>query len=336
MAISNSRGITTHLLSLACAWLTLVSTTHAGSDTSWWNPEWTIRKKVTVDTTATGGAITEPIGTALVLVRLHDGNFQFASGKPEGDDLRFVATDDKTLLSYHIEKFDSVLNEAFIWVKVPDVKPVAQATFWLYYGNAGDTATKASDTKASIDADTVALYHFGEKGAPASDATGNGNNAEKAGVPVEGSLIGGGLRFTGQNTITIPASPTLAWTPISTLTWSAWIKPSSLTANAVLFSRTDGENFFHIGADDGVPFVEVKNAAGTQRTPAGAALVVGAWRHLAVVATGSQISLFLDGESYATLSAALPALNSPSLLGGDTAEGAVGFSGEFDELEILS
>ena len=334
MTISNPRGTIPHLIWLLCAWLTLLSSSHAADTSSWWNPEWTIRKKITVDTTATGGAITEPIGTALVLIRLHDGNFQFLSGKPEGDDLRFVAADDKTLLPYHIEKFDSLLNEAFIWVKVPDVKPVAQTTFWLYYGNLNDTAAKVSDTKASINADTVALYHFGEKGAPASDATGNGNNAAKAGVPVEGSLIGGGLRFTGQNPVTIPASPTLAWTPISAVTWSAWIKPASLAPNAVLFSRTEGDNFFRIGADDGVPFVEVKSAAGTQRTPVGTPLVVGAWRHLAVVATGSQISLFLDGESYATLAAALPALNSPSLLGGDAAEGAVGFSGELDELEI--
>ena len=337
MATSTPRG-TYHLPTLLlCAWLTLLTTGSAAEKASWWNPEWTIRKKVTVDTTATGGAITEPVGTALVLIRLHDGNFQFLSGKPDGDDLRFVSADDKTLLPYHIEKFDSLLNEAFIWVKVPDVKPVAQNSFWLYYGNTGDTAAKASDSKASIDADTVLVYHFGEKGAPAGDATGNGNNAEKAGLSADGSLIGGGLRFTGQNPVTIPASPTLAWTPISALTWSAWIKPTALAPNAILFSRREGGNFFRIGADDGVPFVEVKSAAGTQRTPVGAPLIAGAWRHLAVVATGSQIGLFLDGEPYATLAAALPALNSPALLGGDVEEGAAdiaGFTGELDELEI--
>ena len=114
MTISNPRGTIPHLIWLLCAWLTLLSSSHAADTSSWWNPEWTIRKKITVDTTATGGAITEPIGTALVLIRLHDGNFQFLSGKPEGDDLRFVAADDKTLLPYHIEKFDSLLNEAFI------------------------------------------------------------------------------------------------------------------------------------------------------------------------------------------------------------------------------
>ncbi len=53
---------------------------------AWWNSDWTIRKKLTVDTSAEGGAINGPVGTGAVLVRLHDGNFQFASAKEDGAD----------------------------------------------------------------------------------------------------------------------------------------------------------------------------------------------------------------------------------------------------------
>jgi len=99
----------------------------------WWNGEWSIRKKITLDTTSKDSGIANPIGTAVVLIRLHDGNFQFAGAKDDGSDLRFVAADDKTLLTYHIEKYDSLLSEAFVWVKVPDVKAGTQTSFWLYY-----------------------------------------------------------------------------------------------------------------------------------------------------------------------------------------------------------
>ena len=58
---------------------------------AWWNGDWSIRKKITVDTTATGDAITEPIGSAPVLLRLHDGNFQFSAAKDDGSDIRLVA-----------------------------------------------------------------------------------------------------------------------------------------------------------------------------------------------------------------------------------------------------
>src|SRR5580704_18172613 len=87
---------------------------------AWWNDQWTLRKKITIDTGASGASITEPIGTTPILVRLHVGNFRFGSAKEDGGDLRFVASDDKTPLKFHVEKFDSLLGEALVWVSVPD------------------------------------------------------------------------------------------------------------------------------------------------------------------------------------------------------------------------
>ncbi|TSA31004.1 MAG: DUF2341 domain-containing protein, partial [Verrucomicrobiaceae bacterium] len=57
----------------------------------WWNKEWTARKSFTVDTGKTGVEMTDPAGTSLVLIRLHQGNFNFATAKENGADLRFVA-----------------------------------------------------------------------------------------------------------------------------------------------------------------------------------------------------------------------------------------------------
>ena len=78
---------------------------------NWWNDDWSSRKKITIDTTATGVAIADSIGTTPVLVRLHAGNFQFAAARDDGGDLRFIAEDNKTLLAYHIEKYDSLMGE---------------------------------------------------------------------------------------------------------------------------------------------------------------------------------------------------------------------------------
>jgi biopolymer transport protein ExbB len=305
----------------------------AGEARAWWNPEWTIRKKITVDTTPAGGAVTDPIGGAVILVRLFEGNFQFASAKEDGGDIRFIAADDKTVLKHHLERFDSLLFEAYAWVKVPDVAPGAQTTFWLYYGNAN--AEQTNDAKGTYDADTALVYHFSETGAPADSSPG-GNPAENAGTPATGSLIAGGLRLTGSAAVKIPASPSLAWTEGGAMTWSAWIKPTSLQPGGILFSRRDGDRGLVIGVDNGVPFVEVIGAASPQRSSPGEALAVNVWHHLAVVATGAQLTLSLDGERYATVNAGLPALNSVSSLGKDTVEAGdrTGFDGELDELQI--
>ena len=297
---------------------------------AWWEKEWTIRKKITVDTVG----INEPIGSAAVLLRLHDGNFQFASAKDDGTDIRCVSADDKTLLPFHIERYDSQLNEGFVWVKLADIKPGVQTTFWLYYGNSSEKAVRVDDPKGTYDDETVLAYHFSESNAAPNDSSGGNNKADTAGVSAPGALIGGGLRLSAQTGVTIPTSPSLAWADAGPLTWSAWVKPTALGANAVLFSRRDASHSFVIGINEGVPYVEV----GTERSPAGAALVANAWRHLAVLVNGAKIVLYLDGESYATLNASLPALATPMKIGKpsgtDAGEIGSGFTGEIDDLLI--
>lgn len=283
---------------------------------AWWNDDWQMRKKITIDVSASGANVTDPIGATVALVRLHVGNFRFSVAKDDGSDLRFVAGDDKTPLKHHIEKFDSLLGEALVWVAVPNLSPGTRSDIWLYYGNKKAIAT--SDPKGSYDPDTELVYHFNERGTPAIDSTVWANNAQSVGQPADGALIGTGLRLDGRTPLTLPASSSLAWPDKATLTWSAWIKPAALQPNAALFSRRDGGNALVIGLDNGIPFVEVTNAGSVQRSGAAAPIAAGSWHHVAMVAGNDQITLYLDGVSYATLGATVPTLNSVGMIGGDS------------------
>ncbi len=306
---------------------------------AWWDSEWTLRKQVVLDTTGTGVPISDPIGSVPVLLRLHDGNFRFDAAKADGTDLRFVAEDDKTLLAFHIEKFDSVLNEAYVWVNVPAVKGAAKTSFWLYYGNTGNKAVKVENAKETYDSGTTLVYHFNERGQPSFDFTGQGNNAQNAGVAADGSMIGTGLRLDGRTAVTIFASPAMSWREAGPMTWSAWVKFGQPQTQAVFFSRRDGSNLIIIGADMGVPFVAMTYNGGVVRSGAGSPVAPGSWHHLAVVASGPRVDLYLDGEPFSNVIEPLPALNGPSLLGGDpasVANGITGFVGEIDELQISS
>jgi biopolymer transport protein ExbB len=309
--------------------------TFSGTANAWWDGDWTIRKKIVIDTTAKGLSIDGPIGTSAVLIRLSDNDFQFQAAKEDGSDIRFVAADDKTPLTYHIESFDSLMSEGFVWVKVPDLKPGAQTTIWMYYGNSGPKGVKDENAKGTYDTDTVLVYHFGEKGAPFSDSSGNAN-ASKAAGPTADALIGEGLRLTGHAPLTIPATASLLVQQGGALTWQAWVKPGTLTANSIILSRHDGAGGFVIGMDSGAPFVEVIGAGGTQRSTPGGPVTVNTWHHLAVVAAPGKISLFLDGEPYgAPLAASLPALNTDIVIGADAAGSPrPGFVGDLDEMQI--
>jgi len=306
-------------------------------EAKWWNSEWSIRKKITVDLTEQTTGIKDNIGSAALLVRLHDGNFQFSAAKEDGSDIRFIAADDKTPLVFHIERYDPLLAEAFIWVKIPDLQSGAQTSFWLYYGNGGSKATRIDDAKGTYDSDTVLVYHFAEHGQPAVDVTASGNNSSNVGTPVDGSLIGGGVRLDGASAITVPASPSLIWQAGASFTCSIWIKPAALAANAVILSRRDGANSFILGLRNGIPSVTVNG----QVTADGAPIAANEWHHLAVTASGAQVNLYLDGEPYGNLAVAIPPLNTAISIGsenpgtqGSPGTGLAGFTGELDELSI--
>ena len=304
---------------------------------TWWNDAWGNRVKFTVDTTDSGLPIADPIGTATVLVRLHDGNFNFAAAKEDGSDLRFVAADDKTLLASQIEKFDPVMNEAFVWVKIPDLKPGSSTALNLYYNRNEKKKPKAGEKtdlpKSAYDGDTVVVYHFNEHGTPAGDSSGNGNRADTPGIPVEGSMIGSGVKLDGRKPISIPPTPTSAILQAAPYTWMTWVKPTTLTPNAAIYSRRDGANALRIGLDSGVPFLEITGPSGTQHSAPTTPLAAGTWHHLAVVSDGTRTTLYVDGAAVANLPISLPSLNEQAFIGAD-GDGKPGFSGEIDEMEI--
>jgi len=313
------------LISLAMAFVVHGSAIAAETEAEkpWWNLAWSQRQVITLDTNA--AAATSPIGSATVLVRLHDGNFQFSSAVQDGSDLRFIAADGKTVLAHEVESYDGLLNEAFVWVKLPEVQPAAQQTFDLYYGNPTPEALSSKPTDA-WDADTILIYHFAGLGTAPADATANENNAETAATRADGSIIGGGLRLLGTTPIIIPNTPTLAWQAGQTLTLTAWIRPSALQDNAILFSRGEGASAFQLILNQGIPLIKI----GDQISQPAAPIAAATWNHLAVVADGEKTDIFLNGSPYASLPGALPALDAPIILGGPES----GYIGEMDELSI--
>ena len=283
---------------------------------AWWNDDWSYRKKITIDAGAKGINLGEDAGRIPLLIRLHDGNFNFTDAGDEGIDLRFVDSDDKTPLKFHIDTYDGLLGMALVWVDLPQLAAGKTHDIWLYFGN--EKATQAADPHGTYDADTTLVYHFGEKDAPAHDQTAYGNNAQTAGKSVDNSLIGRGLSFDGTNPITLPPSPSLAIAAGGSFSWSAWVKPDAAQPTSVLFAKHDGNNALVIGIDQNIPYVSVTTGGQTVRSNPGASITAGAWHHLVVSASG-QITVFVDGKPGATLAATLPALTGVATLGGDIA-----------------
>jgi biopolymer transport protein ExbB len=302
-----------------------------GEARAWWNDDWSLRKPLTLDASPAGADIADPIGTLPLLVRLHSGNFNFEAAKPDGSDLRFVAADDKTPLTFHIEKWDALLGEAFVWVQVPQMAAGAQTSLWLYYGNPKASALGAPGE--TFDGSTVLAYHFTERTLPARDWSAWNNTALAAGRPADGALIGSGLALDGRTMVPLPGSPGLAWRDGGEMTWSAWVRPGSAAQGGqgaqgaqgdrggqgeqVIYSRQEAGRGVVIGLDGATPFVEVWTPAGLVRAPGAPTVTPGSWHHLAVTSANGQTTLYVDGHAARSIGMAVPALSGQALIGGE-------------------
>ncbi|MGY1891487.1 DUF2341 domain-containing protein [Pseudomonas sp. SDT291_1_S447] len=309
---------------LICLGFVLPATAQA-----WWQDDWHYRKQIAVDTTPQGAAINQALGRTALLVRLHTGNFTFDGVKEDGADLRFVAADDKTVLNHQIESFDALMGMALIWVDVPNVEGGQRQDIWMYYGNQKAPAT--GNGQLTFDPNYTALYHFdGATGTPAKDTTAYGNTAQSAtGAAIDG-VVGRALQFSGQPLL-LPASPSLQHNAGSAFTFSAWLRLDQASGEQLILARREGANSLLVGANQGVPFVEIDG----QRAVATQALNPGQWQHVALTAEGSKVTLFINGREAATLAQAMPAFNSVMAIGADLHEGPFQpFVGAIDELRL--
>jgi biopolymer transport protein ExbB len=301
---------------------------------AWWQDDWNFRKQLTVDSTPAGGDIAGTLTDIPVVVRLHAGNFSyFLDTQPHGEDLRFVAGDDKTPLKYQIESYDPVNEMALIRVQLPSLAGGSTTPFWMYYGNA--TAVSGEEPGAIHDTGQTLVYHFNAQGTAPVDGTAYGNNpAVFTALPVSASLIGAGVRFTGSEAIEIAPSPALAIDPVTGWTYTAWLKVDQAQAGAVLFEGHDADKVLRLTIDGTSLAADYSDGAGNVfRTPAGPLLTPGQWQHVALVVNETGMMLYLNGVHAAAIDGAVTTL-SPAITVGRSATGEAGFVGELDEMGI--
>lgn len=319
---------------------------------AWWSGDWPYRMRVVIGAgmqDAAGQAMPpREVGRTTILVRLHQGNFNFNNAKEDGTDIRFVAGDDRTPLRFYVEKYDSLVDQVgLFWVSVPEVTLGGQGTpIYMYWGNRN--APPAGNARETLEQDKVLALNFTDEAGAPRDATGYMNNAAGATTAMrDDGLVGFGLRFDGDDAVALADSATLGWRAGETISWTMWIRPDTSEATGVLYqARGAGGARLTLGLAGGMPYAELAAEAGTAARLDGTQRIEGeTWRHLALVSAGGRLALFLDGVKQAEAEAALPAMGGAATIGGATpahAEGtapaagpvAEGFVGRMDVVRI--
>ncbi len=317
--------------------LALVSGAWAGQARAWWNNDWSFRKEIDFDLTTAGADIAGPVSDVPVLIRLSLGNFQyFNDANPDGSDLRFVAGDDKTPLKFHIERFDSTTQMALLWVRVPALSGGAKTDkIFLYYGN--KKAPSGADAPGTYDTSQALVYHFGPAKGSAQDSTGYKSEPSAFNAEVNAaSLIGGGVKFAGTQTITIPATGAVHMTAAKGFTTSAWVRIAGAQNNADVVQLADQGRELVLGISGLQAFARFTPGTGTPITVTqSGALSANDWHHLALILGGGHLTLLVDGAEAGHADATAVDMGGVLAIGG-SGSNANFLTGDLDELQVAN
>jgi biopolymer transport protein ExbB len=299
---------------------------------SWWNNDWKYRKDIGFDLTSAGADIAGTPQDVPVLVRLSLANFSyFTDTKADASDFRLVASDDKTPLKFHFEKYDPQNQMALLWVRVPQITGGSKTDkIYAYYGN--PDAASAADVPGTYDASQSLVLSFSEASGPPMDSTAYKNNptASTAALSPAG-LIGGDAKFSGKESITVPATASLRLLPNQGITASAWLRLEH-AQQAVVFALSDQGKSLEL-AVDGSRIVARAALDGTPVTVTQSSdLTLSQWHHVALTAGNGKLTLFVDGIAAGSAAVTLTEVGGNFTIG--AANDARYLTGDLDEVEV--
>lgn len=302
---------------------------------TWWNGDWKYRKEIDFDLSASGADIAGSAQNVPVLVRLSLANFNYFNDlKPDGSDFRAIAGDDKTPLKFHIERFDPQNQFAYIWVDMPALTGGAKTDkFYLYYGNS--SAAAADDAPGTFDVNQALVMEFTETSGLPKDATAYKNNATTSTAELTPtSLIAGGVKFSGSQSITVPASASLRVLPNQGLTASAWVKIAGPQKQADVMSFSDQGRELVLGIDGVRAFARYNGGTTPLLVTQSQGDLSGAdWHLLTLSISQSVLTLYVDGAVAGQANVTLQEIGGVLTVGASGANSNF-YSGELDELNV--
>src|ERR1700691_5010631 len=296
---------------------------------SWWNNDWKYRKEIALDLTPAGAGVTGSVQDLPVLIRLSLANFSyFNDTKPDGADFRLISGDDKTPLKFHFERYDPQNQMAFLWVLAPQITGGAKSDkIYAYYG--APDAPAAGDIPGTYDTSQALVLSFAETSGLPMDSTAYKNNpSASTAILNPASLIAGGAKFAGKESITVPATASLRLLPNQGLTASAWLR-IEMPQQAVVLALTDGAKSVELTVAGSKIAASAALGGPAVMVPQNNALSMNQWHHVALTIGTGKLTLYVDGAAAGSAPVTLQEVGGQFTVG--AAGGARFLTGEVDE-----
>lgn len=197
---------------------------------AWWNNNWEYYVPIIIDSDYVSSSVTNfPL-----MVNITDPTI-LSHCQNDGDDIRFVTSDNSTEYYYEREYF-SASRYAIYYVNVTSISSAADTVILMYYGNAGAAYTGSTST---WDSSYKAVYHMNQSSAPLSDSTANGDDTTNTdGTPVyyTSGNPWKGVYYDASESHDIPQVISNAEAESDGFTVETWVKFSSINDGSVTIS----------------------------------------------------------------------------------------------------
>jgi|WetSurMetagenome_2_1015567.scaffolds.fasta_scaffold78797_2 hypothetical protein len=219
------------------------------------NLQWTYRRQLYLNTSASGADIQGNVLEFPVLVRLTSEVFDFSQAKMDGADIRFTSAEGKQL-QYEIEQWDITRKKAQLWVRVDTVSGNNSTQFiTMYWGMASATGLSNSTAVFDTAGGFQGVWHFSDlQGDSARDATSNkyyGTSSDGTRPQAADGVIGACNIFDGlKDYITMPntANSKLNFSENSNFTICAWASLDTIdNSSQVIVSKGYEQYFLRLG-----------------------------------------------------------------------------------------
>jgi hypothetical protein len=270
------------------------------------------------------------------------------AGKPA--DLAFFANPElSTPLDFEIERYDSDTGELLAWVRIPSLSSTVDTVFYLAYGNAA--VTSSPQNPAGVwDSNYKFVGHL-PNGTTLSavDSSNFGNHGTPVNSPTAtAGSVDGAANLNSATTQHISLPPNFNHGSAA-MTWSAWIKATSLpnAYNAVLVGAGNSEYTRILVRSDGKLALSVRSdfpsIYGDLSYDAGAnTLTLGSWYYVAMTAayTGGNPASHMTGYLNGVFDGAdgvllwISPMTQPVLIGRDPVTTPRDWDGAIDEVRI--
>ena len=157
-SLYHSNGCTffpVQMMTLIICVLSICDTT-IGAPSDWWNEHWHARVKLSFDQ----AHLPVPLTDFQLLVQLNRSRVTYDRTQDVGEDLRFIDSDNRTLLPHEIEVWDPRGNSV-IWVQIPELNPASRKNYiWMYFDN--DQVVDRQDPYAVWGDAYLGVWHLGD------------------------------------------------------------------------------------------------------------------------------------------------------------------------------